>query len=255
MIKLTQENFILKKPDHILCDADGTAVFDGTHSFSSKLREAVISSSIPFSLNTGREFHETKELISQLPRQIHFVAGGSTIVYPNGKTLILSKLSSEQIEILCGILAKHDPEEIKFMRNGRWSFELGTKNEPIPVVSFNFGYDKIKAHNVKDEIINLKIEVSAVVTTDGKEFFVHVSPKGFDKANAVKYLINHKKIQRSNITSFGDQTNDIPLFVASGTALMVEDGAPELKEYAHGIIPSVQNDGVALALTHLASLK
>jgi len=255
VIILTQENFILKKPDHILCDADGTSVFDGTHSFSSNLREAVASSLIPFSLNTGREFHETKELISQLPRQIHFVAGGSTIVYPNGKALILSKLSCEQIDILCGILAKHDPKEIKFMRNGRWSFELGTINEPIPVVSFNFEYDKIKAHKVKDEIINLNNNFSAVVTTDGKSFFVHVSPKGFDKAKAVEYLIKHKKINRSKITSFGDQTNDIPLFKASGTALMVENGAHELREHAHGIIPSVEKDGVALALTHLASLK
>ena len=75
------------------------------------------------------------------------------------------------------------------------------------------------------------------------EYWLEIMPAQASKAVAVCEL---KKIWNcEKIISFGDAVNDIPMFQISDEAYAVENAVEELKNYATGIIPSNENDGVA----------
>jgi hydroxymethylpyrimidine pyrophosphatase-like HAD family hydrolase len=62
-------------------------------------------------------------------------------------------------------------------------------------------------------------------------------------------------IDPANVVSFGDGANDIELLQAAGLGLAVEDADPVLLEHAQGIVPSVEQDGVAQFLEALVSAR
>ena len=52
-------------------------------------------------------------------------------------------------------------------------------------------------------------------------------------------------IETHEIISIGDSYNDFPLLMASGLRVAMGNAFSDLKEIAHYIAPSVQQDGVA----------
>lgn len=78
------------------------------------------------------------------------------------------------------------------------------------------------------------------------EYWLEIMPAKASKANAI---IELKKIwDCKRIVSFGDAVNDIPMFQISDRAYAVENAVEELKKYASGVIPSNEQDGVAVYL-------
>lgn len=141
------------------------------------------------------------------------------------------------------------------------------------------GYErvcKVKATLIQDELLSEKIEreklrivkllsivpiedrdsVKEVVQkTLGPEFnvtcssrhFVEVLPAGVSKANAVRYLADYYHIPIEKVAAIGDQLNDLPMIQASGGKFAVGNAVSELKDIAT-VVPSVEEDGVAVAL-------
>jgi hypothetical protein len=66
------------------------------------------------------------------------------------------------------------------------------------------------------------------------------------KYHAVRYLRKHFGFDK--VTCFGDNLNDLPLFLASDRRLAVGNAQPEVKEQADSIIGSNKEDGVAFWL-------
>lgn len=75
------------------------------------------------------------------------------------------------------------------------------------------------------------------------EYWLEIMPAKASKAEAIRELKKLWNCER--IVSFGDSVNDIPMFSVSDEAYAVENAVEELKNYATGIIPSNDNDGVA----------
>ena len=55
--------------------------------------------------------------------------------------------------------------------------------------------------------------------------------------------------------AFGDGGNDIELLQEAGLGMVVADADPVLLEHAQGMVPSVEEDGVARFLESLVSAR
>lgn len=78
----------------------------------------------------------------------------------------------------------------------------------------------------------------------GKEWLLECIPESCDKGQAVRRLNEILGIEKKDSMSFGDGENDIPLLLATGTGIAMQNGSEKLKEVAAGICDSVQNDGI-----------
>ena len=57
-------------------------------------------------------------------------------------------------------------------------------------------------------------------------------------------------LPREQSFAFGDGLNDLEMMDTVGTALVMGNGQPELKEKADFIVPTVAEDGVAYGVEH-----
>lgn len=77
-------------------------------------------------------------------------------------------------------------------------------------------------------------------------WYLEISSSHASKYNAVNYIRNKYGFDR--IIGFGDNLNDLPLFRACDESYAVENAKEEVKNAASGIIPSNNNNGVALKI-------
>ena len=73
--------------------------------------------------------------------------------------------------------------------------------------------------------------------------WLELLPSKATKANAALHL--KKMLKCDRIVSFGDHTNDLPLFAISDECYAVGNAIPELKAIATSVIESNKHDGVA----------
>ena len=72
-----------------------------------------------------------------------------------------------------------------------------------------------------------------------------VSLNGDDKGEALKFLAEHYNIPIENTVAVGDNLNDLPMILAAGTGVAVENAVEEFKKHADDICPSCDDGGVA----------
>jgi len=65
------------------------------------------------------------------------------------------------------------------------------------------------------------------------------------KAHAIEVLAQDLGVRLDEVTVFGDQVNDIPMFEECGHAIAVANAVPELKQHADEIIGPNTDDSVA----------
>ena len=73
-------------------------------------------------------------------------------------------------------------------------------------------------------------------------------PSGIDKGSAVRMISKRFGISTENVMAFGDQTNDIPMLMAAGHPVAMENGEDSLKACAKYIAPNNNLGGVGLFL-------
>jgi hypothetical protein len=81
---------------------------------------------------------------------------------------------------------------------------------------------------------------------------VEGTAKGVDKGYGLHQLCHMLGIQPSRVLAIGDADNDIPMLEAAGMAVAMENAMPGVKAVADWIAPSLEEDGVAVALQRLA---
>ena len=71
---------------------------------------------------------------------------------------------------------------------------------------------------------------------------------GVNKATAARRLARLAGVDASQIIAAGDSYNDLPLFEASGLCIAMADAPDELKDLADYTAPTVDEDGLAVAI-------
>ncbi len=87
-------------------------------------------------------------------------------------------------------------------------------------------------------------------TYDTNVYYLEMCNANASKAGGIKYLREHYAF--NDIHCFGDNTNDIPMFLESDHRYAVANAVEELKAYADEIIDSNCNNGVALKMQEVA---
>ena len=113
--------------------------------------------------------------------------------------------------------------------------------------------------DIKEEILNeIKAEITStedvVVANYGGYkgvYYMDFTSAYANKGVAIKKLIKHLNVDPTITMSFGNEKNDIPMFLATHTSITVGDASEELKNIVDIVVDTAENDGVA---KHLNSL-
>lgn len=84
--------------------------------------------------------------------------------------------------------------------------------------------------------------------TTGHPLLTEFSLPEVHKGSAFGWLADKLGIPRAETLAIGDDWNDLPLLRAAGLGLAVANAQPELLAVADAVVPSVDADGVAVAL-------
>lgn len=83
--------------------------------------------------------------------------------------------------------------------------------------------------------------------------FVETTAGDVDKGATAGWLADHLGVDRSNVTAFGDQLNDISMLTWAGRAVAMGNARPETKACADDITASNGDDGVARVIEQMVS--
>ena len=79
---------------------------------------------------------------------------------------------------------------------------------------------------------------------------IEIVTEGIDKGIALEHLAGYLGCSKDEIIAFGDNTNDLPLLLAAGTAVAVANAVPSLKEHADYIAGAERSEGFREGLLH-----
>ena len=79
-------------------------------------------------------------------------------------------------------------------------------------------------------------------------WLVEATAPGIDKGSGLRRLCQILDIDPQRVLAIGDSDNDIPMLQAAGFAVAMDNATEGVKAVAHWVAPSVDEDGVALAL-------
>lgn len=77
---------------------------------------------------------------------------------------------------------------------------------------------------------------------------IHITHKLATKQHGAERLIQRLKLEKDEVMAVGDDYNDVPLFEISGLAIAMGNAPDEVKAIAHHVVPSIDEDGVAVAI-------
>lgn len=82
-------------------------------------------------------------------------------------------------------------------------------------------------------------------------YFINAVARVVSKGQALRDMADYLNIEPNHIMAVGDSFNDMPTFEAAGFSVAMGNAPPTLKAQADWVAPSVEEDGVAIAIEQL----
>ncbi len=115
-----------------------------------------------------------------------------------------------------------------------------------------------KNAKLMDEILALlkeKYQPEELYLTRSTDFFVEVAHPSASKGNAVKFLAEKVlEITADEVICIGDNFNDLEMIEYAGLGIAMQGGPSRVQEQADWVAPSVEDDGVAIAIQKFITL-
>lgn len=92
------------------------------------------------------------------------------------------------------------------------------------------------------------VHASLIVRIDNGEWMVDFTHADATKETAVVRYTELMGLDPSDVAGVGDSYNDLPLLNACGLRIAMGNAAPEVKAIAHYVAPTVDEDGLAVAI-------
>ncbi|GLZ81303.1 putative hydrolase [Actinorhabdospora filicis] len=93
-----------------------------------------------------------------------------------------------------------------------------------------------------------RLDVSIYHAEVGFNGWVDVGPAHTTKASGLDLVAAHYGVTAAETIVFGDSANDLPMFAWAGHAVAMGQAAPSIKDAAHEVTSTVDDDGVARVL-------
>lgn len=260
-----------------ISDLDGTLLNKSAEVsiFTEKSLCRLIESGMNFSVATARTAATTLQMVSGIPIHVPVILMNGASIYDihNSsyvKTYFIEKPSVQQ---LFSAIKRHHAAGFNYIIKddilSTWYEQINSDHtrrfveERIQKYGKQFAQiddfsglaDKPVLYysvcDVKEKLVPLQEELCRIQDLH-VEFYRDVYEEGYwyleacsvhaSKYNAVKFL--REEYGFDKVVSFGDNLNDLPMFLASGESYAVANAKPEVKEKATSVIPGNDEDGV-----------
>lgn len=241
------------------------------HSVTQRVTEAVsyaLSQGIIVTLASGRMFRLVEPFVSHLGLTSPVICyGGAMIVEPPTRRTIYER--GVPLELAQKVIKEARARQLDaraYVDNdvfvdrilpGRFNYESLTRIKAIEVGDLLTHLKRDPSHLAIDsppegtrglvEEMRTRFGSSLHVTT-GHPLLVEFSRPMVHKGTALTWLANHLGIPRDQTLAIGDDWNDVEMLRAAGLGVAVANAHPRVLGLAGRIVPSVADDGVAVAL-------
>ena len=232
-------------------DLDGTLI-GKAEEVSTRVHRAVtqMSKLLPVSIATGREAADT----IKFARQLGFTSpqicdGGATILDPTSGRLVWTD----------PLQPDYAREIIQALQSAKADFiathPCGSVDHNAPITHWNFirvsalnldepGADRLVGHFAANPALHV---VKVFLPYNGL-WAVDFTNSQVDKAAATLKLAQMIDVDAGDMMAAGDSYNDLPLLRLCGFGIAMGDAPDELKALADFVAPSVEEDGLAVAI-------
>lgn len=101
------------------------------------------------------------------------------------------------------------------------------------------------------KLVTGALQGMAEATCSSYSGVVEISATGVTKAAGLAWLCDRRGVSPDEVVAFGDMPNDVPMLTWAGHSVAVANADPAVREIAHEVAPSNDEDGVAVYLERL----
>ena len=237
----------------LLVDLDGTLMV--TDTISARVRAAVkrVSHHIPVSIATGRRARDVLEYANSLGLKAPQICdGGATILNPPDGEIIWN-----------APLPEYRAREIVDLLSERGTYFIAThpagdsfSREEV----HHWNLTRISAMDIPEsEADNMVRVFSDADDLNVVKVYLHYNgwwaadftARGIHKGKAAQILADNMGVTPEHFIAAGDSYNDLPMLEIAGYRIVMDSAPPEMKELAHFVAPSVEEDGLAQAIEEI----
>lgn len=238
----------------LVFDLDGTAIPKHPDGMPSQaVIDAVQEAKkiCPVSIATGRPYDLCKDILDALKIDDLCIVNGGTHMFSRKEDKFVWKQEIDEttLQALFGKLKKFSTYDVADEKNlDRVSILSYDISQPIALPCI-FSTSREDANEMLDICREFK-DVTAHAVSSWKDgtFDIHITHELATKKHALQSLIARLNVDIEEVMVAGDGGNDLPLFELAGWKVAMGNAADELKAQADWIAPSVDADGLAVAI-------
>lgn len=249
----------------IAADMDGT-LLDGNaelSDYNAEILKALIKNGIEIIFATGRPFESVKKFKDAINNDnCSIICNGAAVADTNGKFLYTKSMDENSSKMIIDLFNENkDGICLNIYSDGKYYISEeefyfkkyiereGIKNIIVGLEKIEvFEFVKVLFLGEHEKLLTLQENINKSIQNADAVFshpeFLEIIPKGVNKAHALKWLCDKKKIDYKNIMVFGDNYNDLDMINLAGIGVAVQNAVDEVKNNADYIAPSHDEDGV-----------
>lgn len=238
----------------LIFDLDGTVVPSRQNGMpTKKVVEAVKKAEkyVKVSVATGRPIYLAQNIINAFEIKGPVVVnGGAQIIDTKTKKILFNKkLSAESQRKILNICY---PYNYKILDDNEGRLTVDNADD-IQGERGKFCIEAVSPDDAKKIIkqINSIGDAAAHPTTSwvpGNVVDIHITHALATKKHAIEELLKMLNVTKEEVIGIGDSFNDLPLLNSVGLKIVVGNAPEELKKIADYVAPTLEEDGVAIAI-------
>ncbi len=217
---------------------------------------------------SGRPFAYLDEELLQPGLFNGFVLMNGALVLADGKVLNDQPLPRETVQEIVGLCEQHNVQyvlegkrevylrpEFDQVRRFYVGIDVSLDNfveefelDKIDVYKMEFVCDNPGGNGLFERLLNWPGLTGLMDPAHLKNMELYAT--AVTKGSGIEQALAKLKLPKEQSYAFGDGLNDLEMMDTVGTALVMGNGQPELKEKADFIMPTVAEDGVAYGIEH-----
>ena len=235
----------------LVVDLDGTLI-GRDERVSAQVANAVlrVTPKLAVTIASGREPSDVLAFAGQLGLTAPQISDNGAAVWEpsTGESLWSSPLRSDNAKEIVGALRREEVAFIATYPGGTFTHASDIDRWDLARVSAldmdEDTADRLAAGFGADPDLNA---VKVSLPYNGL-WAVDLTRTGVNKGTAVRAVADRLGIRAEQMIAVGDGYNDLPLLEACGLRIAMGNAAPELKAIADYVAPSVDDDGLAVAI-------
>ena len=248
----------------IATDMDGTWLREDKELFEKEF-QIMQDRDIKFVIASGNQYENILDRFPKANKNMYYVAENGALVAHGNEILQISDLSDEDYQTMLEIVEKLPYNAIvagvtsayvEKSSGKEFAEDLKKYVKKIQVVDSLNDIDdrifKVSLRVPEDEmpkvLDKLREDYPQIGFVSGASTAIDMQTKGMNKAVGLEYLGKKLKIKSSEMVTFGDSGNDIPMLDFAKYSYAMENGMAIAKEHAKYLAPSNNDNGVLRVL-------